>query len=103
MYDAVATCYGLVNVGVSRAAGLKVVAVVVITETAFAGRLVEGLFISRVLNQMEPDDAVAAVDGLQSVVVRAGCAKLVAKKVIRFTLAEVAGDRGLVGVPITKV
>ena len=74
-----------------------------VSVTAFTGGLPHLKFVDGILAEVEPDGAVAAVLGVEGVVVDARLADILVEELVGVVLAEAVADGGLVGQPVVEV
>ena len=68
-----------------------------------AGGLPHLELVDGVLAEVEPDGAVAAVDGVEGMGVDARGGDILVEEVVGVVLAEAVADGGLVGLPVVKM
>ena len=100
---AVAALMGFIVEDVGIRVGLVVLTREVVTRAALARGLPEVELVFRILEEVEPDDTVASVGRVEGVVVGARSADALTEEIVLLSLAEVVGDRGLVGLPVIEV
>ena len=101
--DTVAMVDGLIGEGVRLWARLEISACIIESRTALAGRLPCLELVDGVLTEVEPDGAVAVVDGLEGVEVDTRGGDVLVVELVSVVLAEVVADAGLVSLPVVEV